>query len=101
MGGTMTRRTFAEWLAAQSLARAQAAAPEDERMGQYFHAPEHAAAPLPRFEETKSRLPAPVLDENPLAVKAYWKAWELAFHNFYDPPPGSGFVSQFIDAAFN
>jgi hypothetical protein len=31
----------------------------------------------------------------------YWKAWELAFRNFYEPPPGSPFVSQFIDAAFN
>ena len=31
----------------------------------------------------------------------YWKAWELAFRNFHEPAPGSGFVSQFIDAAFN
>jgi hypothetical protein len=31
----------------------------------------------------------------------YWKTWELAFRNFYEPRPESGFVSQFIDAAFN
>ncbi|RLT20047.1 MAG: hypothetical protein DWI29_04470 [Planctomycetota bacterium] len=31
----------------------------------------------------------------------YWKTWELAFRNFHEPQPGSGFVSQFIDAAFN
>ena len=31
----------------------------------------------------------------------YWKAWELAFNNFHEPASGSGFVSQFIDAAFN
>ena len=34
-------------------------------------------------------------------VQMYWKTWELAFRNFYEPRPGSGFVSQFIDAAFN
>jgi glycogen debranching enzyme len=34
-------------------------------------------------------------------VKTYWKAWELGFHNFREPAPQSGFVSQFIDAAFN
>jgi hypothetical protein len=38
---------------------------------------------------------------DPVYVRMYWKAWELAFRNFYEPRPGSGFVSQFIDAAFN
>lgn len=51
--------------------------------------------------ETKDRLPAPIYDENLLYVRMYWKTWELAFRNFYEPPPQSGFVSQFIDAAFN
>ena len=50
----------------------------------------------PRIE-----LPSPIFDENPVYVEMYWKAWELAFRNFYEPRPGSGFVSQFIDAAFN
>jgi hypothetical protein len=40
-------------------------------------------------------------DDNPLYVEMYWKAWELAFRNFYEPHPGSGFISQCIDAAFN
>ena len=31
----------------------------------------------------------------------YWKAWEIGFGNFHEPHPGSGYVSQFIDAAFN
>jgi len=31
----------------------------------------------------------------------YWKSWELAFKNFHEPASGSGYVSQFIDAAFN
>jgi len=31
----------------------------------------------------------------------YWKSWELAFRNFPEPATDSGYVSQFIDAAFN
>jgi len=46
-------------------------------------------------------LPGPIYDENPLWIEAYWKAWELAFKNFYEPVEGSGFVSQFLDCAFN
>ena len=46
-------------------------------------------------------MPAPIYDDNPLLVRLYWRAWELAFRNFHEPAPQSGFVSQFIDAAFN
>ncbi len=49
----------------------------------------------------RTSLPSPVVDAHPLWVDFYWKAWELAFRNFYEPAPGSGFVSRFIDAAFN
>jgi hypothetical protein len=69
--------------------------------GLYFPKKAYAPAPLPSFETLKSRLPAPIDDAHPLWVKTYWKTWELAFRNFHEPPPGSGFVSQFIDAAFN
>jgi len=61
----------------------------------------YVASPLPRFETTRHLLPSPVYDENPVWVETYWKAWELAFRNFHEPAPGSGFVSPFIDAAFN
>jgi glycogen debranching enzyme len=67
----------------------------------YFARKAHVPTPLPKFEETKGKLPSPVFDEDPACVQMYWKAWELAFRNFYEPPPGSPFVSQFIDAAFN
>ncbi len=69
--------------------------------GQYFAQKTYERRPLPKFEETRGRLPNPVYDEDPACVAMYWKAWELAFRHFYEPPPGSGFVSQFIDAAFN
>ena len=31
----------------------------------------------------------------------YWKTWELAFLNFREPEPQSGFVSQFINAGLD
>jgi len=69
--------------------------------GIYFARKTYEPKPLPTFEETKENLPAPIFDEDPDYVKCYWKAWELAFRNFHEPSSGSGFVSQFIDAAFN
>ena len=53
------------------------------------------------FETTKDKLPSPIFDENPVWVKMYWKSWDLAFRNFHEPAANSGYVSQFIDAAFS
>ena len=72
-----------------------------EETGMYFAKKTYEAKPLPKFADLRSQLPSPIYDDDPLLVRLYWKAWELAFHNFYEPPPHSGFVSQFIDAAFN
>ncbi|MHC4178297.1 MAG: MGH1-like glycoside hydrolase domain-containing protein [Planctomycetota bacterium] len=69
--------------------------------GRYFAKKRYEPKPLPKFAEARARLPSPIYEENPLYVEMYWKTWELAFGNFYEPPPDSGFVSQFIDAAFN
>lgn len=69
--------------------------------GMYFSKKQYAPKPLPKFAESKDKLPSPIYDDNPLYVEMYWKTWELGFRNFYEPKPGSGFVSQFIDAAFN
>ena len=74
---------------------------QKEVLGRYFTKRTYDPSPLPKFEELKDELPSPIYDDNPLWVKTYWKAWELAFHNFREPAPQSGFVSQFIDAAFN
>jgi len=69
--------------------------------GAYLARKTYMKKPLPRFSETRDKLPHPIFDEDPDAVRCYWKAWELAFRNFHEPAPGSGYVSQFIDAAFN
>lgn len=74
---------------------------KDEVLGRYFAKKQYSPAPLPEFETLRQKLPSPIYDANPVWVQTYWKAWELAFRHFYEPPPGSGFVSAFIDAAFN
>ncbi len=75
--------------------------PRQAERGKYFQKKAYVQASLPTFESTRPLLPAPVFDEDTLLAKLYWKAWELAFKNFHEPAPSSGFVSQFIDAAFN
>jgi dienelactone hydrolase len=69
--------------------------------GVYFATKKYVPRPLPTLAETRGKLPSPIYDENPQYVEMYWKTWELAFRHFYEPQPGSGFVSQFIDAAFS
>jgi hypothetical protein len=78
----------------------RAALPE-ECQGKYFAHARYVPHPLPQFAELRSRLPASIYDELPEWVNMYWKAWELAFQNFHEPAAGSGYVSQFIDAALN
>lgn len=57
--------------------------------------------PLPVFEEVKNQLPIPIWDNHPDHIRCYWRSWELAFSNLCRPLPGTGFVSNFIDTAFN
>jgi hypothetical protein len=81
--------------------RAQPCDEPFDGLGSYFSRKTYLAAPLPRYAETRPLLPAPILAGEPQWIAVYWKAWELAFRNFYQPVPGSGFVSQFIDAGSN
>jgi hypothetical protein len=75
--------------------------PRQAERGHYFEKKNYIPKPLPKFGEMREQLPSPVLEDNPVLVRLYWKAWEIAFRNFHEPAQGSGFVSQFIDAAFN
>lgn len=74
-------------------------APADQ--GTYFRKKPARPGPVPAFDRTRAALAAPIFDENPDFIACYWKAWELAFKNFHAPAVNSGFVSPFIDAAFN
>jgi len=57
--------------------------------------------PLPTFDEVKHLLPKPLWENGEDYIRCYWKAWEIAFRNLRKPVAGTGFVSNFIDTAFN
>src|SRR5262245_32371653 len=59
-----------------------------------------AAAP-PTFAQARRLLPEPFWDGHASTIDCYRKAWQLAFANLRQPEPASGFVSRFIDPAFN
>ena len=76
-------------------------AQESNTRGRYFYKKEYLPAELPRFAHSRHLLPSPVWDENPQWVELYWKAWEIAFKNLYQPKENTGFITNYIDAAFN
>ncbi len=62
---------------------------------------EMEVAALPIFDEVQKQLPKPIWNGRSDVVACYWRAWEIAFANLRQPVAGSGFVSNFIDTAFN
>lgn len=58
-------------------------------------------APLPKYEEICGKLPAPVWSGREDVIACYDYAWKTAFGNLRRPEPGTGFVTNFIDTAFN
>lgn len=58
-------------------------------------------APLPRYEEIAGELPIPVWEGRPDVLACYEKTWRLAWKNLRRANPEAGFVSNFIDTAFN
>jgi hypothetical protein len=61
--------------------------------------PRHA--PVPSFEQARALLPEPIWPAQAAHVECYWGAWRLAFQNVRSPAAENGFVSSYIDAAFN
>ena len=55
----------------------------------------------PVFEKARSFLPKPDWPARQDVIDCYWETWEIAFSNLKQVTPGSGFVSPFIDPAFN
>lgn len=69
--------------------------------GMYFQKKQYDGAQLKSFAEVKDRLPKPILSGNQEYLDCYWYAVQLAFKNSHQPTKESGFVSNFVDAAFN
>ncbi|MGL5957540.1 MAG: MGH1-like glycoside hydrolase domain-containing protein, partial [Phocaeicola sp.] len=53
------------------------------------------------FDEAKQILPVPIWRGHDKEVEMYWKAWEIAISNICSPQPNSGFVSSYLDTAYN
>lgn len=56
---------------------------------------------LPTYDSAAELLPEPVWEGREDVVRAYRKAWQLAFGNLRKARAEAGFVSDFIDTAFN
>ena len=57
--------------------------------------------PLPSFDAARPLLPEPMWPDEPTVIECYWHAWRLAFAHAKSPTPDNGFVSSYVDAAFN
>lgn len=53
------------------------------------------------FEEAKTILPNPIWPGHDKELEMYWRAWEIGIGNIRQVPEGSGFVSPYIDTAYN
>lgn len=57
--------------------------------------------PLPKYTKIREQLPRPIWDGHEDVLACYDKTWEIAFRNLRKANEESGFVSNYIDTAFN
>lgn len=53
------------------------------------------------FEEARKVLPSPIWAGHKSEIDMYWHAWKLAISHICQPQDGSGFVSSYLDVAYN
>ncbi len=53
------------------------------------------------FADAKTMLPNPIWENHAKELEMYWKAWEIAVGNIRQVEQGSGFVSPYLDVAYN
>ncbi len=66
-----------------------------------FRTAPRTEAPLPAWEDGRALLPRPFWSGHEDTIAAYNRAWEIAFGNLKSPNPGSGFIENYIDTAYN
>lgn len=74
---------------------------EYAQRGMYFAKKQYQDGALPSFDALKEKLPHPFVSAKPAWTDCYWYAVKVLFRNTHQPKPESGFVSNFVDAAFN
>jgi len=73
----------------------------EDLKGIYFPKINYDCSEIPVYNNSKNRLPNPILEENSEWIDMYWKCWEIAFQHFKKPSATSPFVSNIMDEAFN
>lgn len=69
--------------------------------GMYFSKKKYEEKPLYTYEQVKDKLPIPVVEGRKNWKESYDYSVEILFHNIHKPTEESGYVSNFVDAAFN
>lgn len=55
----------------------------------------------PAFYEIKDKLPVPIWPQRPDVIRMYWRTWEIAIGNIRRVSGTKGFITPYIDPAFN
>ena len=55
----------------------------------------------PTFDDVRECLPQPYWLDHELAIDCYWKSWEIGFSHLLPPTEENGFVTPYLDTAFN
>lgn len=74
---------------------------EQLQRGVYFPKKKYCDLQPETFEEVRDSLPEPILRGRQTWLDCYWYAVRLAYRHIHTPTEESGFVSNFVDAAFN
>lgn len=69
--------------------------------GVFYDKKTYVESPPKNFEDVMDELPEPCVAAKPQWSELYWYALKVLFTNIHQPKQGSGFVSNFVDAAFN
>jgi glycogen debranching enzyme len=69
--------------------------------GQYFEKRKYSDGNLYTYEEIKEKLPIPIYQSKKNWIDCYHYTVKILFSNTHKPTEESGYVSNFVDAAFN
>lgn len=74
---------------------------EEQERGMYFSKKKYEEKPLYTYEMVKDKLPIPITEGRKRWKDSYDYSVKILFQNIHKPTAESGFVSNFVDAAFN
>ncbi len=66
-----------------------------------FRTANEIPAEIPEFKKSKNDLPQPYWKGHDKEIGMYWKSWEIGFSHLKKPTPQNGFLSSYLDTAYN